>query len=601
MIRKLSVVGLALAVPALTVLGFLGANTPAGAAQGESFAPVTQEMLESPSPNDWLMFNRTYDAQRFSPLDQINKQNVDQLRLVWSRGLPSGTQETIPIVYQGVLYTIVPAGGVLAVDATTGDQIWEYYRQLPRDLGEFAGAPNIARAKNLGIFEDMIYYTAPDGFLVALDAKTGTVRWETAAHDYKKGAQHASGLLVAEGKVISARACRHAVTREDGCFLVAHDARTGKELWKFYNTAAPGEPGGDSWGSLPVSQRKASAWGLPGSYDPEKRLLYWGIANPFPYTRLKRHNGIYDAIPSSAPADAYSNSTVALNPDTGELVWYYQELPGDDWDLDHVHEKFLIHTPVNPDPDAVKWINPRIESGEERDVVVTVAEGGGIWAVDGASGEFLWATPFPVDTPDFHISNIDVETGATFINMDKVFKKDGDRVLVCSFNTRGYWTPAFHPAKNALYIPFHDSCLDMTANQENVLGTGRRVGIPRPGTDLDAFTGLAKLDVSTGRWDRIYTARTPSNGAVLATAGDLIFWGDVDRRFRAFDADDGTILWETLVGGIVQMSTITYSVDGKQYILVMTGAGQSGTNGVERQVPGMNLVRHNAIYAFALP
>jgi len=588
-------------IRSLAVLGFLVGIIPAAMAQVDSFAPVTQQVLENPSPNDWLMFNRTYDAQRFSPLDQINKQNVDQLRLVWARGLPEGTQETIPLVYQGVLYTVLPGAGVLAVNATNGDQIWEYLRDMPRDMRDYTAAATAARAKNLAIFEDMIYYTAPDGFVVALDARTGAVRWETAAHDYKKGAQHASGVMVADGKVISARACRFAETREDGCFLAAHDARTGEELWKFYTTAAPGDPGGDSWGGLPVSQRRASAWGLPGSYDPEKRLLYWGIANPFPYTRLKRHNGNPNAISNASPAEAYTNSTVALNPDTGELVWYYQELPGDDWDLDHVHEKFLIRTPVNPDPSAVKWINPRIERGQERDVVVTVAEGGGVWAVDGASGEFLWATPFPIDTPDFHISNIDVETGQTFINMDKVFKKEGDRVLVCSFNTRGYWPPAFHPGKNSLYIPFHDSCLDMTANQENVLGAGPRVGIPRPGIELDAFTGLAKMDVSTGRWERIYTARTPSNGAVLATAGDLIFWGDVDRRFRAFDADDGTILWETIVGGVVQMSTVTYSVNGKQYILVMTGSGQSGTNGVERQVPGMNLIRENAIYAFALP
>jgi PQQ-dependent dehydrogenase (methanol/ethanol family) len=571
------------------------------AAQEEKFTPVTQQMLENPSPNDWLMFSRTYDAQRFSPLDQINKENVGQLRMVWTRGLPEGTQETIPLVYEGVLYSVLPGAGVLALDATNGDAVWEYLRDMPRDMGDYTVAAGSARAKNLAIFEDMIYYTAPDGFVVALDARTGEVRWETAAHDYRKGAQHASGIMVAEGKVISARACRFAETREDGCFLVAHDARTGEEVWKFYNTAAPGEPGGDSWGDMEVSQRKASAWGLAGSYDPEKRLVYWGIANPFPYTRLNRHNGNPNAISNASPAEAYTNSTVALNPDTGELVWYYQELPGDDWDLDHVHEKFLIRTEVNPDPDAVKWISSEIQPGEERDIVLTVAEGGGVWAIDGASGEFLWATPFPIDTPDFHISNIDVKTGQTFINMDKVFKQDGDRVLVCSFNTRGYWPPAYHPGNNSLYIPFHDSCLDMTANRENILGAGRRVGIPRPGIDLDAFTGLAKMDVATGRWDRIYTARTPSNGAVLATAGDLIFWGDVDRRFRAFDADDGKILWETIVGGVVQMSTVTYAVDGKQYILVMTGSGQSATNGVERQVPGMTLIRENAIYAFALP
>jgi alcohol dehydrogenase (cytochrome c) len=583
------------------VLAIIGALAPAATAQIKNFEPVTQQMLENPSPNDWLMFNRTYDAQRFSPLNQINKRNVSGLRMVWSRGLPEGIQETIPVVYRGVLYTVMPGGGVLALDAMNGDQIWQYQRQLPSDLRQFAGAPTASRSKNLAIFEDMIYYTAPDGFVVALDARTGKVRWETAAHDYKKGAEHSAGLIVVEGKVISGRACGDAVTREDGCYLVAHDARTGRELWKFYTTAGPGDPAGDSWGSVPVSERKAGAWGLPGSYDPGKRLVYWGIANPYPFTRLMRHGGNIHDIPESAPADAYSNSTVAINPDTGKLAWYYQELPGDDWDLDHVHEKFLIRTTVNPDPSAVKWISARIPRGQVRDVSVSVAEGGGVYVVDRSNGEFLWAMPFPVDTPDFHLARIDPETGKAYINMDRVFKKDGDRVVVCSFNTRGYWPPAYHPGKNSLYIPFHDSCLDMTANASNRNGFGPRNGIRRPGSDLDAYTGLAKLDVSTGRWERIYTARTPSNGAVLATAGDLIFWGDVDRRLRAFDADNGKILWETIVGGIVQMSTITYAVDGKQYLAVMTGSGQSATRGLERQVPGLDLVRNNAIYVFALP
>ncbi|MGH9783859.1 MAG: hypothetical protein ACRD88_06695, partial [Terriglobia bacterium] len=347
--------------------------------------------------------------------------------------------------------------------------------------------------------------------------------------------------------------------------------------------------------------RKASAWGLPGSYDPARRLIIWGIANPNPYTRLKRHGGNINDIPQSAPADAYSNSTVAINPDTGKLVWYYQELPGDDWDLDHVHERILLRTPFSPDPNAVKWINPRIPRGQERDVAVSVAEGGGIWALDRSTGEFLWAMPFPHDTPDFHIARIDVETGKTYINMDKVFKKDGDRVTVCAFNTRGYWPPAYHPGKNSLYIPYHDACLDMTANQSAESGFGPRVGVRRPGSDPNAFMGIAKVNMATGRIDRIHTQPIPVNGAMLATAGDLIFLGDLNRRFRAFDADTGKVLWESILGGVIQMSTITYSVNGKQYLAVMTGQGQSGTQGVLRQVPDLKLAPNNAIYVFALP
>ena len=572
--------------------------TPAFA-QVKNFTPVTQEMLLNPSPNDWLMFSRTLDAQRFSPLNQINRQNVGQIRMVWARGIEPGTLEHIPIVHGGVLYSVTPGGGVQALDGTTGDLVWEYRRKFPDDMRNFVGTA--VRTKSLAIFEDLILYTAHDGYVVGLDARTGELRWETKAHDYKTGAQHTSAPIVVEGKVITGRSCSNAA-REEGCFIAAHDARTGKEVWKFYTTAAPGEPGGDSWGSVPVEKRKASPWGLPGSYDPVRRLLLWSVANPNPYTRLKRHNGNPDEISRSAPADAYSNSTVALNPDTGKLVWYYQHLPGDDWDQDHIHERVLLRTALNPDPNAVKWISSKLPRGQERDISVSVAEAGGIWVLDRATGEFLWAAPFPYDSPYFTVSRVDVETGKTYINWDSVFKKDGERHIICAFNTKSYWPMAYHPGKNSLYVPHHDSCLDMTAKQDSETGFGPRFGIPRPGSDPNQFTAIAKINMATGQVQRIYTSRVPGNGAMLATAGDVLFWGDLDRRFRAFDADTGKILWETILGGSIQMSTITYAVNGKQYVAVMTGEGQSATAGLLTQMPGLKFPRgHNALYVFALP
>ena len=165
----------------------------------QTFAPVTQQMLENPDPADWLMLGRTYDEQHFSPLNQINKSNVGQLRMAWSRGLPNGTQELTPIVYRGVMYLYVPGAGIMAVDATTGDQIWQYKREYPSVV-----KPAAARNKSLAIYEDMIYFGAPDGVLVALDAKTGKVRWETKVDH---GGQTAGGLIVADGKVISNRTC----------------------------------------------------------------------------------------------------------------------------------------------------------------------------------------------------------------------------------------------------------------------------------------------------------------------------------------------------------------------------------------------------------
>jgi alcohol dehydrogenase (cytochrome c) len=560
------------------------------------YEPVTRDVLMNPPPGDWLMINRTYDEQRYSPLDQINRGNVANLRMAWSRGLSAGTIESTPIVSQGVMYLIAPGPGVLAVNATNGDTLWEYFRDMPKDLGKFVRNAQGARGKSLAIYDDMIFYEAPDGFLVALDARTGKVRWETKVHDYKDVTEHTSGPLVAEGKVITGRMCEKRV----GCFLSAHDARTGKELWKFYFTAAQGEPGGDTWGTMPDDQRVAAAWGLPGSYDPERKLIYWAIANPKPYTRVRRH-GSADAVSRSAPANLYSNSTIAVDIETGKLTWYYQHLPGDDWDLDHVHERTLVRTAVNPDPKEVKWINPNVKRGEQRDIVVSVGEAGGIWALDRGNGQFLWAHPFPLDVKDFHLSNIDVETGRTHINWDKVFKKDGDRSLVCFHNTRSYWSTAYSPKTNSLYVPYHDSCLDMTANEKNKQGWGPRRAVLRPGADPQKYLQIAKVNLTTGKIDNIYSQPQPGNGSILATAGDLLFWGDMNRRLRAFDAESGKVLWEIVLGGMIQTSTITYSVNGKQYVAVFTGDGQSGTAGPIALAKLKAVRGHNAIYVFALP
>lgn len=561
-------------------------------AQVREFTPVTAAMLASPSPDDWLMLSRTYDEQRYSPLGQITRQNVRQLQLSWARGLPSGTQETTPLVHRGVMYVINPGAIVQALNATNGDLLWEYRHQGVPGAGV---PPASSRIKSLALYQDLVYFTAPDGFVVALDARTGAARWQVKTHD--AGATFTSAPLVVDGKVITGRSC----SARDNCFIVALDAATGKEVWKFHTVPGDGEPGADSWGNVPAEKRNASTWGLPGSYDPGRKLIYWGIANPRPYPRLTRHGDI-DAVSRSAPADLYSNSTVALNAETGKLAWYYQGLPGDDWDADHTHERILVRTPINPNPRAVKWINPTVPRGQMRDVVISIPEPGGIWALDRASGQFLWAMPFPYDVPEFHISKIDVDTGKTYINWDRVMKKDGDRVLVCFHNTRGYFPPAYHPGTNSLYIAYVDSCLTMEANKANPEGYGYRQGNPRPGSDPKKFAGIAKVNVETGEIQRIYESPYPGNGSMLATAGGLVFWGDLNRRLHAFDAESGKQVWETVLGGIIQASTITYAVNGRQYLAVMTGDGAAETEGPLRQVPELKPPRgHNAIYVFALP
>ena len=563
----------------------LAAFTAFSTAQVQNFKPVTEEMLRNPSPDDWLSFSRTMDAQRFSPLTQINKQNVGKLGLAWARGLPPGTTEGIPIVHDGVMYLVVPGAIVQALNATNGDLIWEYKRPI---------AANIAsqgRTKTIAIFQDVILYTAPDGFIVGLDARTGERRWET----YTGEAGQTSGPIMANGKVITGRAC--ARTRES-CFIAAHDALTGKELWKFYTVPGPGEPGYETWNNpSPETHAKnmASTWGLPGSYDPVRNIVLWGVANPMPNTRAARHDGKADGTGTTAPADLYSNSTLALNPDTGKLVWYYQHLPADDWDEDYTNERILTRIKFNPDPRFVKWINPNIPRGEEHDVSVMIGEGGGIFVNDRGNGQFLWATQFPFDTPRFLIADIDVKTGKTSINYDLVMKTPGENHLICYFNTTSYWPSSYHPGTNSIYVPYVDNCLDMTrASDKN---GERRVGKQRPEGKPDEFAGLAKVNLETGEMLHFDLGAIPSTGSTLATAGDLIFHGDLNRRFHAFDAATGKKLWETVLGGPISVSTITYAVRGKQYVAVTTGDNLMTNLGKAANTPR----NHTVVYVFSLP
>jgi alcohol dehydrogenase (cytochrome c) len=484
------------------------------------------------------------------------------------------------------MYVALPGATVWALDATSGNLIWEYKRDAVAQ----------SRTKTLAIYQDLVFYTSPDGFIVALDAATGAVRWET-----KTDGGMTSGPIVVEGKVLAGRTCG---SSRANCYISAHDAKTGREAWRFYTAAGDDDPGGASWGGAPEATRFASTWGLPGTYDPVRRLIYWGVANPTPNTRMARHKGDFDAIARSAPADLYSNSTIALNPDTGKLAWYYQHLPGDDWDEDYTHERTLIRTAFNPDPRFVKWINGSVARGSQHDVAAMVGEGGGVFAIDRGTGQFLWATPFPYDAPNFLISSIDANTGKTSLNWDLVFKEPGEHHVICYWNTRSYWPTAYHPGLNSLFVPWVDNCLDMTsavpARGDRPATPERRVGLPRPGSKPDEFGGLARINMATGEIRHIYRGRAPGNGAVLATAGNLVFWGDLDQKFRAFDAEAGAILWETTLGGPIDNSTITYAVNGRQYIAVMSGEGLL-TGGLIQQAGIQPTRRHNEIYVFALP
>ena len=562
-------------------------------------APVTDAMLRDPDPGDWLMSHRTYDLQGFSPLDEIDRGNVHRLQLAWMRAMDEGPQQIRPLVYDGVMYVEHPGNTdhLQAWDATTGDLLWDFERQPPDDVREHTRFGD--RTRNLAIYGTNIYHLTADAQLLAVDAGSGELSWLRRTADYRDGISHSSGAMIINGQVVSGRTCEPAslIAR---CFIAAHDPDSGDENWRFYTAAGSDDPGGRTWGDLPVANRvHASAWGLPGSYDPELDLLFWGIAVPLPYPRIVRR-GAWD-VGDRTPCELYSNSTVALRPGSGQLEWYYQHLPCDDWDQDFVQERTLIETVVAPDPDAVMWINPRIAgAAERRKVVVTIGEPGGLFVLDRATGEFLWAAPLPYDdTERFVIKDIDPATGQVFINMDLVAREIGDQFIICGHNVKGYWGWSYSPETNLLYIPFNRSCLNQTANDRAVNGASPRFSVPEPGREDGDLTEIWALNVSTGRVAWRFGTRSPNRGTVLATAGNVVFHGDLNRRLRAFDAETGAVLWETILGSQITGYPVTYRAGGRQYLAVPVGGAsdQLSVYATDLEAP----TGSNMIVVFALP
>ena len=300
-------------------------------AQDRDFVPVTEAMLETPDPADWLNWRRTLDGWGYSPLDQINPQNADQLRLAWSWAISSeGRPEPNPLVYDGVMYIASPFGIVEALDAVTGELRWRYrYEQAADALG------GIVTSRNLAIYADKIYLTTFDAHLVALEATTGDVVWNVAGANYRHGFRYTAGPIIVKGNVVaSTNGCdRYYEAKEAPCFISAHDAQTGEVAWRTSTVARPGEPGGDTWGDTPLMFRIGGDSWTAGSYDPGTNLIYWATAQAKPWARFQRgHSG--DAL--------YTNSVLGLDPDTGEIVWYNQLLPGETHDMDETFENLLV-------------------------------------------------------------------------------------------------------------------------------------------------------------------------------------------------------------------------------------------------------------------
>lgn len=569
------------------VVGILVAlGLAAGSVQGQAtFERVTDAILAAPADGDWLQWRRTYDGWAYSPLTQITRENVGTLRLAWSRTLNAGGVELIPLVHDGVMYIPHPGGVVEAVDAASGDLIWRYRRPPPEGV---QAPPTITR--NIAIYDDKIFYATPaDGALVALDARTGSVVWQTQIHEKADRARHSSGPIVVKGKVLTGRSCEPGGI-PGGCFIAAHDANTGKELWRRYTVARPGEPGGDSWGGLPLEKRwHVSPW-MPGTYDPELDLVYWGTGVAGPYAAISRG--------AEAGGDLlYSNSTLALDPDTGAIAWYYQHLPGDEIDVDHPHERILVNIRFEPS-NELEWYN-RAAAGQERKAVWAAGKAGTQFVLDRATGEFLWARPMLHQNI---ITAID-EKGRVTRNRALTHREMGDVVVAGPRAGKDWWYGAYSPLTNAVYQPLMNAWVEQKSEEWTGAGNAAiRRTIRSP--DQPGFPGMVKaFNVATGRLLWEYKQPAPWLGGLVATGGGLLFGGDINRRFRALDQQTGAILWETVLNSRVTGGAISYAVDGRQYVAVATGGGSTPSYETFGLTPELKLeapVGGNTIFVFAL-
>ena len=573
-----------LSLPILMLAGTAFAQQPQASDPIKNLTPVTDAMLRNPPAADWLMWRRAYNGWGYSPLDQINKDNVKNLQPAWTWSLSSGATETTPIVHDGVLFIFNAADKIQALNAATGDLIWEYKRDLPARL--ITNTINLS-SRNMAIYQGNLIAATSDAHVVALDAKTGKVVWDHATADWNKGWRYTGGPFIVNGKVIQGMTgCGNA--EPGGCFITGHVAKTGEELWRVNTVAHPGDPNYDTWNGLPLESRfGASAW-ISGSYDPDQNLVFYGTGQPYPWIAEMR--GTLPAKPGAKHSALYSDSTLAINPDTGQLKWHHQHLEDDTWDLDYVYERLLVDLPVN---------------GETRKAVITAGKLGIVEALDRTNGQWLWHKE---TVPQNVVASIDPKTGEKTINPAAI-PHIGSTTVNCPADPGGrtWAATAYSPKTGMLYMPLNEYCSNTTPTPldpgQAYTGGGRavyaRVAVPNSDGNVGRVDAIKLADRSTA-WS--YRQRAPETTAVLPTGGGLVFSGSWDRWFRAFDDATGKVLWQTRLNNVISAFPISYSVNGKQYVAVAVGGGSTMSKALATLTPEIqNPDGGSVLWVFALP
>jgi alcohol dehydrogenase (cytochrome c) len=508
----------------------------------DRITPVTDAMLSNPPEGEWLTWRRTVDALGFSPLKQINKNNVGRMQLAWGWSLPPGPNEGTPLMHDGVLFVLSYGDKVQALDAARGNLLWQYSRRLPKGT-----APSHKKA--LAILGHRLYVATSDAHVVALDVKSGNVVWDSpvgSGPDYRM----TGGPLVAKGKVIVGTSGR----APGGNWIVALDAGSGQEAWRFATIARPGEPGGDSWNGLPVEKRNGGSVWLPGSYDPVLNLVFFGPAPTYDTAPLR--NRLHDGVTTDA---LFTNATIALNPDNGKLVWHFSHLPNDQWDLDWAFERQVMKLQVR---------------GGLKTVVVTAGKPVIFDVIEAETGKYSFSMDLGLQN---FVTAIDPETGDKTIDPRKI-PGDGETKFICPNAGGGKgWTPSsYNPHTKLLFVPLVEACMNYTPvpdGERGFLSTGVRLTLAPPLNSDGKYGRLEAINLETRKSVWVNRQRAPLTTGVLATAGGLVFAGSMDRVFAAYDDATGKKLWSTRLNDVPNSNAITYAVNGKQYVAVVDGNG----------------------------
>jgi alcohol dehydrogenase (cytochrome c) len=539
---------------------------------------------------NWLMYGRTYDANRYSPLDQINKKNVKQLIPVWTfqTGVLDGF-ECSPLIIDGIMYISTPWNHAYAIDCKTGSQIWHYQKSLPENLALCCDAVN----RGLAAYGDRLYMCTLDAHLVCLDRNTGEEVWDKAItieddngkeikDIYKLAYSATVAPLIVKGKVIMGISGAEYGIRG---FIDAYDAKTGKRDWRFYTVPSPKDKEEHAQKALKTWEGKSwltgggSAW-VTGTYDPELNTLYWGVGNPSPDFNGDVRKG----------DNLYTVSILALNPDNGTYKWHFQASPHDVWDYDGVNEPVLVDME---------------RDGKKLKAIVQAHRNGYFYCLNRENGKFVYGKPFcEVSWTDRTkgVDGLDPVSGRPFINPKALPTEKG--VRVCPGAAGGKeWNPmAYHPGTGLAYVPVINNCAKFTSGKAFFIKGQPYWGSALTLIDNQASGSFKAIDVKTGKAKWEVATRSPMVAGVLATGGGLAFTGDAEGFFTAYDADDGKILWTFQCGSGHHASPVTYMLDGRQYIAVCVGWGGWVAGFAGDGAPWLrNARRGNTVFVFALP